>query len=82
MKWENLKLNKCPSCGKDLAKGFFDAARDLIICKCGFRITQVKMATIVSNKITTELSTCDCGEPLTGADEERTGICRSCRNLL
>lgn len=57
MKWSNLKKNKCPKCGKELAFMFFDG-RDkgqLLFCKCGFKILPERMKEIVTSQVNTDL---------------------------
>lgn len=48
-KWSNLTKNKCPKCGKDLAKMFYDGrdSGQMIFCTCGFKISPQKMSEVV-----------------------------------
>lgn len=55
MKWDNLKVNKCPQCNKSIASAKYDPVKKMIMCKCGFKITENKMAEIVSSKVNKEL---------------------------
>jgi uncharacterized Zn finger protein (UPF0148 family) len=48
MKWNNLRKNKCPQCSKDLFKA--KVGNGLIICPCGFRISESKMRQIINSK--------------------------------
>lgn len=48
MKWENLRNNKCPDCGKALY-----GVNGQIACssrKCGFRISEERMSQIVMQR--------------------------------
>lgn len=52
LRWDNLKKNKCPSCGKDwLQMGNAEFKADKIICTCGFKITEKRMAEIVNDRV-------------------------------
>lgn len=56
MKWSNLKLNKCPSCNKDWLKANnAQFVNGMILCKCGFKISEKKMAIIINDKVEHEL---------------------------
>jgi len=62
MKWDNLKKNRCPSCGKDWSnpknvKYITEEAlkTNHIVCNCGFKISNKRMREIVNDKINTEL---------------------------
>jgi len=50
MKWENLKENKCPECGKPLD---WDAQGKLFcpVRGCGFAINQQRFAEIVASQV-------------------------------
>lgn len=51
-RWDNLKMNKCPFCGVDWLKmGNATFGNGLIVCKCDFKISEVKMSAIVSDKV-------------------------------
>lgn len=47
MNWNNLKKNKCPKCGKDLADKLIG---DYFHCGCGFVISAKKFRELV-NKV-------------------------------
>lgn len=59
MDWNKLKRNRCPQCGKDLANAKFEKSKNsdslLLICACGFKITDRRMSEIVADKIVTEI---------------------------
>lgn len=55
MKWNNLKVNKCPKCNKDMSRAKFDKELKTIICGCGFKIKEKRMAEIVSDKVKRDL---------------------------
>ena len=57
MKWLNLKKNKCPKCDKDLGKMFYDGRErgSLIMCACGFSISEKKFKKIVTGMVETDL---------------------------
>lgn len=73
MKWDNLKNNKCPSCGCDWAKtGFIETAKALdgsgitLVCRCKFKISEKRMNEIISKGINKEIEDeyyCMCGNP-------------------
>lgn len=46
--WENLKMNKCPDCGKSLTDAYCQSI-DQFRCPCGFVISQLRYKEIVSN---------------------------------
>lgn len=54
MIWQNLKLNKCPNCGKDFGKSAGFSAI-MIECSCGFKIGFKRMEQIISSQITKDL---------------------------
>jgi hypothetical protein len=47
MKWNNLRLNKCPKCSKDLSDKLVG---NFFHCPCGFMISVRRFKEIVSNK--------------------------------
>jgi len=49
MKWNNLKLNKCPKCGRNLR--FQVGMPNYCFCICGFKISSKRFKEIVSNKV-------------------------------
>jgi len=51
MKWNNLKSNKCPQCGKAFSLNNVYTATQLIVCPCGFRISFKRFKEIVNNKV-------------------------------
>ncbi|MCK5016394.1 MAG: hypothetical protein KAS32_04905 [Candidatus Peribacteraceae bacterium] len=57
MKWWNLKKNKCPKCGKDLGRMFYDGRNSgsLIMCTCGFSISEKKYKKIVTKMVESDL---------------------------
>ena len=56
MKWYKLKENKCPSCGKDWLKmGNATFGNGMVICKCGFKISEKRMTEIVNDKVAKEI---------------------------
>jgi len=46
MKWSNLRINKCPQCDLDLFKA--EVVGGMFHCKCGFKITEEKMKTLIN----------------------------------
>lgn len=56
MKWDNLKLNKCPQCNKDFSEKSFNRLTMMIICDCGFKIAEERMRTIVTDRVDTQLN--------------------------
>ena len=56
MKWSNLKQNKCPNCNKSWSTTWgIKFENGVIICKCGFKISEKKMSEIVSDKVDREI---------------------------
>ena len=56
LKWKNLKANKCPDCGKDWLVGWNACFENgMIICKCGFKISQKRMTEVVSDQVSHEI---------------------------
>lgn len=56
LKWDNLKINKCPQCNKDFMKGVtlsFD--HQMMAHNCGFQIGQRRYKEIVNNMVTQSL---------------------------
>ena len=53
MKWNNLKSNRCPKCGKDLGKMFYDGRfrGSLIMCECGFSISEKRCKEIITDMV-------------------------------
>ena len=53
MKWNNLKINKCPVCGRKGLRGSAESGR--IICgdmgECPFTISYKKFSEIVNEKV-------------------------------
>ena len=45
LKWENLKDNKCPQCGR----AFENFRGEIIYCDCGFKIGQNKLKNIIAD---------------------------------
>lgn len=54
MKWVNLKQNKCPKCGADLATAYIPDTR-IFECSCGFKIRELRFSQIVNSQITAGL---------------------------
>ena len=54
LKWDNLKENRCPQCGKDFTEVAI-LSHGMVTCRCGFKITDKRMAEIVNDKIDLEL---------------------------
>jgi DNA-directed RNA polymerase subunit RPC12/RpoP len=52
MKWNNLKENKCPQCGEPFDPHRVYTATQLIICKCGFRISFKRFREIINSQVT------------------------------
>lgn len=50
MKWNNLKENKCPQCGKSLVNAW-NPSKNMFVCLCGFMIGQKRFKEIVSGQI-------------------------------
>lgn len=57
LKWFNLKKNKCPKCGKDLASVFYDGGErgQLIMCTCGFSISPRRMKEIITSQVEADI---------------------------
>lgn len=61
MKWSNLKINKCPQCDKDFMLGLTTIPNpdpikgQLLLHKCGFKISERRYTQIVSSQITAGL---------------------------
>lgn len=55
MKWNNLKLNKCPNCSKDLIIGMEETTGGYIYCACGFKITPKRMKEIVTSQVSRDV---------------------------
>jgi len=56
MKWHNLKRNKCPDCNIDWLKlGNATFSKGLIVCKCGFKITEKRMADIIADMVNRDI---------------------------
>ena len=56
MKWDNLKKNMCPKCNLDWTKAdnaHFGAM--VVICKCDFKITEMRMLEIVNDRVNKDL---------------------------
>lgn len=56
MEWSRLKKNRCPNCNKDwsaLWGATFE--KGMIVCKCGFKISEKRMSEIVTDKIDKEI---------------------------
>ena len=61
MKWNNLKLNKCPKCGKDLqwaptSRDGLTPAKEMhkksfSYCSCGFTISDKRMKEIITSQV-------------------------------
>lgn len=61
MKWENLKQNKCPKCNKSWLTLWQATFKDkMIFCKCGFSISEKRMAEIVTDKVSKEILESEC----------------------
>lgn len=58
MKWQNLKNNKCPQCGKDVIKYPFNYTpfNDMLEHPCGFKISQKRFSEIVSGMVSGNLT--------------------------
>jgi len=55
---ENLKQNKCPKCNCDwLVMGNADFENKSITCKCGFSISEKRMAELVTNFVNKGINT-------------------------
>lgn len=54
MKWNNLKVNKCPQCNQEWAK-FATYTPTMIECKCGFKIRQSRVKEIVEKMLNKDL---------------------------
>ena len=55
MNWQNLKVNKCPSCNKKFGYSSFTKTKGYIICDCGFSIREKRYSEIVNSQVTKEL---------------------------
>lgn len=58
LKWSNLKINKCPNCGKDFVTGLTTVPKNgqqLLIHKCGFKIYERRYSQIVNSQVTADL---------------------------
>ncbi len=56
MIWENLKKNKCPKCNKDwLVMGNARFENKAITCKCGFKISELLMSKIVTDRVNRDI---------------------------
>jgi DNA-directed RNA polymerase subunit RPC12/RpoP len=49
MKWQNLKQNKCPRCGKDFAL-VMPSQTPLLNCSCGFKIGYARFEEITTSQ--------------------------------
>lgn len=54
MKWERLRTNRCVKCNKDLglsATTSTEGGIEYLTCSCGFKISSVRFAEIVSDQV-------------------------------
>ncbi len=55
LRWNNLKRNACPQCGKTFEVQHFDEDKKMIIHSCKFKISYRRMNQIVVGKIRAEI---------------------------
>lgn len=56
LNWNNLKRNRCPKCGKELAWHMgVEPINTTYECLCGFRISERKYRKIVSGIVESEI---------------------------
>lgn len=55
LKWNNLKINKCPQCDREFGSLSFSVPKKVSCFNCHFTISERRFSEIVNSKITADL---------------------------